>query len=44
LQEPKWLSGSRSIRQTASLDDSAPLRIDFNGQHVVNLFALSEPE
>jgi hypothetical protein len=44
LQEPKWLSGSRTIRPTASLNDSAPLQINLDGQHVVNLFTLPEPE
>jgi hypothetical protein len=44
LQEPKWLSGSRAIRPTASLNDSAPLRIDLDGQHVVSLFTPQESE
>lgn len=37
LREPKWLSGSRTIRPTAILNDSTPLRIDLDSQHVVNL-------
>jgi hypothetical protein len=44
LQEPKWLSESRTIRPAASLNDSAPLRIDLDRQHMVNLFTPPEPE
>ena len=44
LQEPKWLPGGRAIRPTASLNDSALLRIDLNGQHVVDLLTPMEPE
>jgi hypothetical protein len=44
LQEPKWLSGSRTIRPTAILNDSTSLRIDLDSQHVVNVFTPPEPK
>jgi RNA polymerase sigma-70 factor, ECF subfamily len=33
LQEPKWLSGSRTIRPTASLNDSAPDQLRVLANH-----------
>jgi len=44
LQKPKWLSGSYTIRPAASLNNGAPLRIDLDRQHMVNLFTPPGPE
>ncbi len=44
LQELKWPSGGRAIRPAASLNYSAPLRIDLDGQDVVDFFTPPEPE
>src|SRR5579871_38647 len=44
LYEPQWLSRRRTIRQTTSLNDSAPRRVDLDGEHVVKLLTPTEPE
>src|SRR5262245_6199142 len=44
LKEPKRLSGSRTIRPAANLNDGAPLWIDLDGQHVPDFFTSPEPE
>lgn len=44
LQELKWFSRGCAIRPTASLNDRAPLLIDLDGQHVMNLFRLPKAE